>query len=132
MDIYLDALRLGIYPPLSTSPSGHSCILFFEISVNSGRIFTKARYIIIFCDYSLKLKGIIIIVSVYLHEVISTTLDSTFAEENHSMSIKLTSRNMSLPLPICFVWITHYWLLGGMLNYSGTANQSDCLKHQDH
>ena len=25
--IYLDALRLGIYPPLFTSPSGDSCIL---------------------------------------------------------------------------------------------------------
>ena len=25
--IYLDALRLGIYPPLFTSPSGNSCIL---------------------------------------------------------------------------------------------------------
>ena len=25
--IYLDVLRLGIYPPLSTSPSGDSCIL---------------------------------------------------------------------------------------------------------
>ena len=28
MDIYLDASRLGIYPPLFTSPSGDSCILF--------------------------------------------------------------------------------------------------------
>ena len=27
MDIYLDASRLGIYPPLFTSPSGDSCIL---------------------------------------------------------------------------------------------------------
>ena len=28
VDIYLDASRLGIYPPLFTSPSGDSCILF--------------------------------------------------------------------------------------------------------
>ena len=27
VDIYLDASRLGIYPPLFTSPSGDSCIL---------------------------------------------------------------------------------------------------------
>ena len=27
MDIYLDASRLGIYPPLFTSPSANSCIL---------------------------------------------------------------------------------------------------------
>jgi len=27
VDIYLDASRLGIYPPLFTSPSGNSCIL---------------------------------------------------------------------------------------------------------
>ena len=27
-DIYLDASRLSIYPPLFTSPSGDSCILF--------------------------------------------------------------------------------------------------------
>ena len=35
MDIYLDASRLGIYPPLFTSPSGDSCILFrlFHASV---------------------------------------------------------------------------------------------------
>ena len=29
MDIYLDASRLGIYPPLFTSPSGDSCILLY-------------------------------------------------------------------------------------------------------
>ena len=28
--IYLDASRLGIYPPLFTSPSGDSCILFLN------------------------------------------------------------------------------------------------------
>ena len=28
VDIYLNASRLGIYPPLFTSPSGDSCILF--------------------------------------------------------------------------------------------------------
>ena len=28
MDVYLDASRLGIYPPLFTSPSGDSCISF--------------------------------------------------------------------------------------------------------
>ena len=28
MDIFLDASRLGIYPPVFTSPSGDSCILF--------------------------------------------------------------------------------------------------------
>jgi len=27
VDIYLDASRLGIYPPLFTSPSGDSCII---------------------------------------------------------------------------------------------------------
>ena len=27
VDIYLDASRPGIYPPLFTSPSGNSCIL---------------------------------------------------------------------------------------------------------
>ena len=27
LDIYLDASRLGIYPPLFTSPSGDSCML---------------------------------------------------------------------------------------------------------
>ena len=31
MDIYLDASRLGIYPPLFTSPSGNSCILLLFI-----------------------------------------------------------------------------------------------------
>ena len=30
MDIYLDASRLGIYPPLFTSPSGDSCIIFVQ------------------------------------------------------------------------------------------------------
>ena len=28
--IYLDASRLGIYPPLVTSPSGDNCILYKE------------------------------------------------------------------------------------------------------
>ena len=28
VDIYLDAFRLGIHPPLFTSPSGDSCIIF--------------------------------------------------------------------------------------------------------
>ena len=28
VDIYLDASRLGIYPPLFTSPSGDSCIIY--------------------------------------------------------------------------------------------------------
>ena len=28
VDIYLDASRLGIYPPLFSSPSGDSCILY--------------------------------------------------------------------------------------------------------
>ena len=31
VDIYLDASRLGIYPPLFTSPSGDSCILCHHI-----------------------------------------------------------------------------------------------------
>ena len=31
MDIYLDASRLGIYPPLFTSPSGDSCIIYIYI-----------------------------------------------------------------------------------------------------
>ena len=30
VDVYLDALRLGIYPPLFSSPSGDSCILFIQ------------------------------------------------------------------------------------------------------
>ena len=32
MDIYLDALRLGIYPTLFTSPSGDSCIIYLWVS----------------------------------------------------------------------------------------------------
>ena len=34
--IYLDASRLGIYPPLFTSPSGNSCILVYATQVNSA------------------------------------------------------------------------------------------------
>ena len=34
MDIYLDASRLGIYPPLFTSPSGNSCILTAAVLVD--------------------------------------------------------------------------------------------------
>ena len=30
VDIYLDASRLGIYPPLFTSPSGDSCIIYLD------------------------------------------------------------------------------------------------------
>ena len=30
LDIYLDLSRLGILPPLFTSPSGYSCIIFFN------------------------------------------------------------------------------------------------------
>ena len=33
VDIYLDASRLGIYPPLFSSPSGDSCILYYRISL---------------------------------------------------------------------------------------------------
>ena len=33
VDIYLDASRLGIYPPLFTSPSGDSCIIFVCVCV---------------------------------------------------------------------------------------------------
>ena len=35
VDIYLDASHLGIYPPLFTSPSWNSCILFSESRVAS-------------------------------------------------------------------------------------------------
>ena len=59
---------------------------------------------------------------------------SSFAEENHSKLISLTSWNVSLCQPFCFVWIMHYWLQKEwiMLNYFKIAKQSGCLKHQDH
>ena len=42
-DIYLDASRLGIYPPLFTSPSGNSCIVLNKIKENTNvvSIFNK-------------------------------------------------------------------------------------------
>ena len=36
VDIYLDASRLGIYPPLFTSLSGDSCILLFFFFYNNN------------------------------------------------------------------------------------------------
>ena len=36
MDIYLDASRLGIYPPPFTSPSGDSCIIFKITGANQN------------------------------------------------------------------------------------------------
>ena len=33
VDIYLDALRLGIYPPLFTSPSLDSCIIYIYMCI---------------------------------------------------------------------------------------------------
>jgi len=36
VDIYLDAPRLGIYPPLFTSPSGNSCILILIVTLDKG------------------------------------------------------------------------------------------------
>ena len=30
VDIYLDTLRLGIYPPLFTSPLGDSCVIYIQ------------------------------------------------------------------------------------------------------
>ena len=36
--IYLDASRLGIYPPLFTFPSGDSCIIFNSYSLRTRRI----------------------------------------------------------------------------------------------
>ena len=34
VDIYLDASGLGIYPPLFTSPSGDSCMIFVVVNLN--------------------------------------------------------------------------------------------------
>ena len=41
--IYLDASRLGIYPPLFTSPSGDSCILFQPLKCIFNCILVKIR-----------------------------------------------------------------------------------------
>ena len=48
VDTYLDASRLGIYPPLSTSPEGDSCFSIYQIrwiknasSISSSEAFTK-------------------------------------------------------------------------------------------
>ena len=38
VDIYLHASRLGIYPPLFTSPSGNSCIL-----LHNKKLFTSSK-----------------------------------------------------------------------------------------
>ena len=38
VDIYLDASRLGIYPPLFTSPSGDSCILLVNNIENQNNL----------------------------------------------------------------------------------------------
>ena len=44
VDIYLDASRLGIYPPLFTSPSGDSCMLFiFSDNFNLGSLLLKKK-----------------------------------------------------------------------------------------
>ena len=40
VDIYLDAPRLGIYPPLFTDPEGDSCFSIYEI-----RWIKKCRFI---------------------------------------------------------------------------------------
>ena len=49
MDIYLDASRLGIYPPLFISPSGDNCILFAYLPLNHSAILRFSQG----CGYSL-------------------------------------------------------------------------------
>ena len=66
----------------------------FEIEVNILPLFTKVK----------KHNSCF---SIYKHKVISTKLYVTFAEENNSKLVKLTSQNE-------------------------IADHSDCLKHQDH
>ena len=44
VDIYLDASRLGIYPPLFTSPSGDSCILTKDLGRLEILLLSKPKY----------------------------------------------------------------------------------------
>ena len=50
--IYLDASRLGIYPPLFTSPSGDSCILY-QLSLVS--LLYTSSYNVLFCFHGFPL-----------------------------------------------------------------------------
>ena len=56
MDIYRDAKRRGIYPPLFTDPEGHSCFSIYQIrwiknaallmaTISSSETFAKRRAI---------------------------------------------------------------------------------------
>ena len=47
MDIYLDASRLGIYPPLFTSPSGDSCIILDpSVSTTTKNLVSKEAVVL--------------------------------------------------------------------------------------
>ena len=54
VDIYLVTSRLGIYPPLITSPSGDSCILFTKLQYSGLKIATNT---VAFFPFATKISG---------------------------------------------------------------------------
>ena len=68
MDIYRDARRRGIYPPLFTDPEGDSCFSIYQIrwiknaaslmaTISSSETFTKRRAIFLFVRKKVNIKG---------------------------------------------------------------------------
>ena len=52
VNINLDGLRLGIYPPLFTSPSGDSCILYNSQLLQAGRSTEKLLHVCYTCLFT--------------------------------------------------------------------------------
>ena len=68
MDIYRDAKRRGIYPPLFTDPEGDSCFSIYQIrciknaaslmaTISSSETFAKRRAIFFFVRKTVNIQG---------------------------------------------------------------------------
>ena len=68
MDIYRDARRRGIYPPLFTDPEGDSCFSIYQIrwiknaaslmaTISSSETFAKRRAIFLFVRKKVNIEG---------------------------------------------------------------------------
>ena len=68
VDIYRDALRLGIYPPLFTDPEGDSCFSIYQLrwiknaasfmaTISSSETFAKRRAIFLSIRRTVNIQG---------------------------------------------------------------------------